>query len=56
MEPLDVSINKPFKDLLRINFREWFNEKGLKAENIGKTGNKTTKYRYVNFYGFKSME
>jgi len=41
LQPLDVVINKPFKDVLKENYRKWliteFEE--IKEENLTKTGN-----------------
>ena len=33
IQPLDTCINKPFKDLLRKSFEEWFSKEGLSVEN-----------------------
>jgi hypothetical protein len=38
IQPLDVCINKPFKDQMRLKYSEWFRDHGSKEENSGKTG------------------
>jgi hypothetical protein len=39
LQPLDVSINKPFKDFLRKNYNNWIENFGSTKENTGKIGN-----------------
>ena len=35
LQPLDLSVNKPFKDKLRIGFSEWYAEKVTKQMENG---------------------
>ena len=39
LQPLDVTINKPFKDRIRKYFQEWVNEDSLNPANITNKGN-----------------
>ena len=38
LQPLDVSINKPFKDKIRERREEWFKKEGSTKENLTKSG------------------
>lgn len=38
LQPLDVMINKPFKDRVRQLFNEWWQEIGSKEDNLTKKG------------------
>jgi len=38
VQPLDVFLNKPLKDGIRVYFKEWFREYGQQEENITDSG------------------
>ena len=39
LQPLDVSINKPFKDKIRAMYKDWVQDESLSSNNVTKQSN-----------------
>ncbi len=56
LQPLDVCINKPFKDYMREEFNYWFEKEGHLPEREGKSGNlRPPHYHQILEWGLNSF-